>query len=37
MSGLLGLFQCLFGVEMRIGPMFGFHREQIEAHSTLCP
>jgi len=37
MSGLLGLFWCLFGVGSCIGPVFGFHCEQIKAHSTLRP
>ena len=37
MSGLLGLFWCLFGVGSCIWPVFGFHCEQIKAHSTLCP
>jgi len=36
MSGLLS-FQCLFGVGMRIWPVFGFHCEQIKAHSTPSP
>ena len=37
MSGLLGLFQRLFNVGTRIWPVFGFHCEQIKAHSTLRP
>jgi len=37
MSGLLGLLRCLFSVGTRIWPVFGFHCEQIKAHSTLRP
>jgi hypothetical protein len=37
MSGLLGSLRCLSSVGTHIWPVFGFHCEQIKAHSTLCP